>query len=61
MRSRFCGLDANTAGQIAANHRGDLFQFVHHAGELIGINGLGAVRESFFRMIVDFDKDSVCA
>ncbi len=36
-------------------------EFVHHDGELVGVDGLRAVREGFFRLVVDFNQDAVCA
>ena len=55
------GVDVDAAGEIAADHGGDLLDLVHHGGELVGIDGLRAVGERLFGLVVDFDQDAVGA
>ncbi len=48
-------------GRSRCDDRGDLLDLVHHARELVGIDGLRAVGEGLFRLVVHLDEDAVCA
>ena len=61
MRSVRGGGDMDAAGQVAANHGGNLLKLVHHADKLVGIDGLRAVGERLFGLVVNFDQDAVGA
>jgi len=49
----------NAAGQIAVHDGSDLGEFVHHADELFGIEGLRPVGERLFGLVVNLDHDAV--
>ena len=48
----------NAARHVAVQDGGNLLQFVHHAGELFGVDGLRPVGEGLFGLVMDLDPDT---
>src|ERR1019366_5294652 len=54
------GLYVNAPGQLAMHDRRDLLNLVHHARELVRIDGLRTVRERLLRLMVHFNHHTIC-
>src|ERR1700751_5515152 len=59
MRFRCGGFDMDAARQLAMHNRRDLFDLVHHARELVGINGLRPVGKRLLWLVVHLDENAV--
>src|ERR1019366_10502161 len=60
MRLGCDGLYVNAPGQLAMHDRRDLLNLVHHARELVRIDGLRTVRERLLRLMVHFNHHTIC-
>lgn len=47
--------------EVAVEDLGDLMDFGVEGGEFVGEDGLDAVGEGFFRLVMDFDEETIGA